>query len=114
MTHTLIVESIQETDRNIVLLFENRALVGLNFWQGYNDMYLLDEFKTSDIVLFEFMKRHFKKVFWLDVEGFCNVHLSDDYKEILYLIDNAICEYLNIKNKITELETQLKKLKELI
>jgi hypothetical protein len=114
MNHTLIVESIQSSDRNIVLFFEGRNLVGLNFWQGANDMTLFEYYKTSDTVLFKFVKRHFEQFHFVDTQGMCNIHGSEDYFEMIDLIDAIIWNYLNIYMQIDELEIQIKNLKKLL
>jgi hypothetical protein len=114
MQNTLIVETIQSSDRNIVLLFEGAKLVGLNFWQGCGDMTLIDHFKTSDTVLFQFVKRQFQTLHFVDIDEMYYVYGSDDYLEILEVIDGFIWDHRYIYTQIEELELQIKNLKKLL
>jgi hypothetical protein len=114
MENTLIVQTIQGSDRNIVLLFEEAKLVGLNFWQGCGDMTLIDHFKTSDTVLFQFVKRQFQTLHFIDIDEMYYVYGSDNYLEILEVVDGFIWDYVYIYNQIDELELQIKNLKSLL
>ena len=114
MKNTIIIESIQQTDRNLVLFFSGPKMVGVNFWQGCNDMSLLEFYKESDKKLFNYIKREFEKLHFIDVDGFSNVYGSADYWEILDLIDVLISNYIVIKTRIEDLQNEINQLKKLI
>ena len=115
MKRTLVVESIQSSDRNIVLLFEDNQLTGLNFWQGSEDMALLPYFIESDYQLYNYLYKNFMYSDWWDnYEEFNFLHNSPDYWDVLNWIDSKIWDYLNIYMQIDELELQIKNLKKLL
>jgi hypothetical protein len=112
---TLAVETIYASDRNIVLHFKDNQLVGINFWQGSDDMDLLSDFLEPNHNLYNFLYQRFIQTdWWVNYEEFRFLHNSPDYWDILEWIDTSIWCYVNIQFRIEELESEIKKLKEQI
>jgi len=109
------IEAVEPSDRNIVMIFENDKLVGLNYWQGLNDLTVMNNYTQSDKDLYEFVERKFKSCNHKDLFPYIHEHRdmkgiysSSDYFDILNWIDINIWTYQDTKNKINELESHLK------
>ncbi len=111
--NTIVVETINASDRNIVMHFVNNQLVGINCWQGDFDGEVLIDHLDLNHNLYNYLLEKFKKTDWWDnYEQFQFLHNSPDYYDILEWIDDAIWDYVNIAMHIQELEIEIKKLKE--
>jgi hypothetical protein len=108
---TFVVERIDASDRNIAMHFVNNQLVGVNFWQGADD--LLPNFIDRNPRLYNYLYQRFIHTdWWFSYEEFQFLHNSPDYWDILKWIDDRIWDYVNIAMRIEELESEIKKLKE--
>lgn len=112
-TRTLVVETIYQSDRNIVLHFDDNRLVGINYWQGDFNTEIFIDFLDLNHKLYNYVRVKFSQTNWWDnYEEFQFLHNSPDYWDILHWIDDRIWEYVSIVIRIEELESEIKKLKE--
>lgn len=111
----LVVETIQSSDRNIVMHFRENQLTAINFWQGDLDLDLLRTYTEPNLSLYKYLYHKFINTEWWDnYEEFNYLHNSPDYYDILEWIDDTIWEFLQLEDRIAELEIELNKLKAII
>ena len=107
-TKSLVIETIQSSDRNIVLHFTDSRLVGINYWQGTEDV-ILQHYKENDSSLYSFILKIFKESKWQEqYEDMNYIHNSPDYWEIVTFLDDCIWDYVNIKSDLKEMGAEIK------
>jgi len=115
MSKALVVETIKSSDRNIVMHFKHNKLTAINFWQGDLDLDLLKTYAEPNLGLHKYLYHKFINTEWWDnYEEFNYLHNSPDYYNILIWIDDTIWEFLQLEDRIAELEIELNKLKAII
>jgi len=115
MNKTLVVETIQNSDRNIVMHFKQNQLTAINYWQGDMNLDALRTYTEPNLSLYKYLYRKFINTqWWDDHEEFRYLHKSHDYHDILNWIDNTIWEFLELEDRIAGLEIELNKLKAII
>ena len=84
----------QPSDRNIVIVTDGDNLIGLNYWQGLNEMSIADSFMIPDLMMTGFVVSEIED----DVETH-QLSYANPNSEMLELIDDAIWKWFDRSNK---------------